>query len=91
MKMTPTPAHATSFLSRILDPLADCLNREAAERILALRVDPEIQARVQVLGERANEGQLTDEERDAYSSYVDAADLLDIFRLKAKRRLEADG
>jgi hypothetical protein len=91
METTTTPAPAANFMNRVLDPLAHSLNREAATSILALRIDPEIQARAQVLAERANEGELTPEERDEYLSYVEAADLLAIFKLKAKRHLEANG
>ena len=67
------------------------LNREAAVSIIDLRIDPEIQARVEVLAERANEGTLTPDERAEYLSYVEAADLLTILKLKAKRHLEANG
>jgi hypothetical protein len=83
--------HAGNFMDRVLDPLADCLNREAALRIVELRIDPEIQARVDVLAERANEGELTPDERAEYLSYVEAADLLAIFKLKARRHLQANG
>jgi hypothetical protein len=83
--------HAGNFMDRVLDPLADCLNREAALRIVELRIDPEIQARVDVLAERANEGELTPEERAEYLSYVEAADVLAIFKLKAMRHLPANG
>ena len=83
--------HAAHFMDRVLDPLAACLNREAAVSIVDLRIDPEIQARVEVLAERANEGTLTPDERAEYLSYVEAADLLAIFKLKAKRHLEANG
>ena len=83
--------HAANFMSRVLDPLALSLNLEAARSIVEQGIDPEIQARVEVLAERANEGELTPEERAEYLSYVEAADLLAIFRLKAKRRLEANG
>lgn len=86
-----THTNAAHFMDRVLDPLAASLNREAAERILDLRIEPEIQARVAVLAERANEGELTPEERDEYLSYVEAADLLAIFKLKAKRHLETNG
>jgi hypothetical protein len=44
-----------------------------------------------VLAERANEGELTPEERDEYSSYVEAADVLAIFKLKVRRRLDSNG
>jgi hypothetical protein len=82
--------HAAHFLDRVLDPLASSLNAEAARSIVDLRIDPEVQARVAVLAERANEGELTPDERDEYLSYVEAADLLAIFKLKAKRHLEED-
>ena len=65
--------------------MAESLNGEAARHVLALTIDPEIQARVEVLAERANEGELTPEERSEYLSYVEAADLLAIFKLKARR------
>ena len=82
--------HAARFLDRVLDPLAASLNREAALSILDLRIDPEIQARVDVLAERANEGTITPDERAEYLSYVEAVDLLAIFKLKAKHHLEAN-
>jgi hypothetical protein len=85
-----TQISAANFMDRVLDPLAASLNREAASSILGLTVDPEIQARVAVLAERANEGVLTPEERDEYLSYVEAADMLAIFKLKASRHLEAN-
>jgi len=84
-------ALAANYLDRVLDPLADCLNGEAARRLLALSIDPAIQARVEVLAERANEGELTPEERSEYLSYIEAADFLAIFKLKARRRLETNG
>lgn len=82
---------AAHSMDRILDPLAAMLNREAARSILNIRIDPEIQARVDGLAERANEGTHTPAERDEYLSYVEAADLLAIVKLKAKRHLELNG
>ena len=91
METSTTPAPAANFMNRVLDPLAHSLNREAATTILAIGIDPEVQARVQVLAAKANEGELTPEERDEYLSYVEAADLLAIFKLKAKQHLDANG
>jgi len=82
-----TQTNAAHFIDRVLDPLAETLNPEAAESILNLRIDPKIQARVAVLAERANEAELTPEERDEYLSYAEAADLLAIFKQKAEHRL----
>ncbi len=41
--------HAAHFMDRLLDPLAACLNAEAARSILDLRIDPETEPRVEVL------------------------------------------
>jgi hypothetical protein len=78
-----------SALDRVLGPFSDCLNREAAERVLDFQIDKAVQARVDELAERANEGLLTSDERSEYQSYVDAADLISLFKLKARRLLEA--
>lgn len=83
-----TISQAAHFMDWALDPLASSLNREAAQSILEIRIDPEVQARVAFLAERANEGELSPEERDEYLSYIEAADVLAIFKLKAKRHLE---
>jgi hypothetical protein len=86
-----TQTEAAHFMDRMLEPLAAALNSEAAQNIVNLRIDPEIEKRVAVLAERANEGELTVDERDEYLSYVEAADVLAIFKLKVRRRLEANG
>jgi len=78
-------------LDRMLDPLSDCLNPEAAERIVALRIDHTIQARIEELAERSNEGLLTDAERREYESYVEGAEILSLIKLKARRYLMAHG
>ncbi len=83
--------HAAHFMDRVLESLAASLNREAAMSRMSLRIDPEILARLEILAERANQGTLTPEERVEYLSYVEAADLLAFFKLKAKHRLGANG
>ncbi|WP_165226175.1 hypothetical protein [Aquisphaera insulae] len=85
-----TQTLAARFLDRILDPLASALNREAAQSLLDTSPDSEVQARVAILAGRANEGLLTSEERDEYLSYIEAADMLAILKLKARQRLDAD-
>jgi hypothetical protein len=79
-----------SALDRMLEPFSHCLNREAAERIVRFQIEPGVQSRVEELAQRANEGLLTPAERSEYQSYVDAADMITLFKLKAKRLLQAD-
>ncbi len=52
---------------------------------------PEVQARIDFLAERANEGVLTDDEQAEYEAFVDAADFISIFQLKAKQQLKSNG
>jgi hypothetical protein len=82
---------ASSALDGFLEPLSRCLDTESARRVVDLRVDPAIQARVEVLAERANDGALTEEERAEYAALVDAADLISILKLRVRRRLQANG
>jgi hypothetical protein len=77
----------TSVLDRMLDPLSRCLDAESAKRVLELSVDPVVQARVDVLAERANEGLLTPEERAEYEAYINADDFISILKMKAERYL----
>jgi len=81
----------TSVLDRMLDPLIRCLDAESVKRVLELSVDPVVQARVDVLAERANEGLLTPEERAEYLAYINADDFIEILKMKAKRHLGLNG
>jgi hypothetical protein len=58
--------------------------------VTEFRIDPGVQARIGVLAERANDGTLGEDERGEYESLINAADLISILKLKAKRQLKAD-
>jgi hypothetical protein len=75
-------------LDSLLEPLSLCLDAESARRLVAFRVAPPVQARIEVLGERANEGNLNNEERSEYESLINAADFIAILKLKARRHLD---
>jgi len=81
----------TSVLDRMLDPLIRCLDAESVKRVSELSVDPAVQARVDALAERANEGLLTPEERAEYLAYINADEFIEILKLKAKRYLGLNG
>lgn len=74
-------------LDGLLDPLSLCLDAESAQRLMAFKADPRVLARIEMLGERANEGQLTAEERSEYEALINAADFIAILRLKAQKQL----
>jgi hypothetical protein len=75
----------------MLDPLSECFDAAVAERIVALRLEPALQERIEELADRSNEGLLTDSERAEYESYVEGAEILSLIKLKARRYLVAHG
>lgn len=81
----------TSILDRFLDPVVDFLPAEAARKIIELPIDPEFQARLDQLAEKANDGRLSSEEREEYARYVDELDVIAIFKLKARAALRRHG
>ena len=58
-------------------------------RPLEFRVDPAVQAGIDILAERANEDLLSDEERTEYEALINPAGFISILKLKASRRLNA--
>jgi hypothetical protein len=79
--------NAATGLDGLLEPLSLCLDVESARRLVAFRIDPQVLARIDMLGERANEGHLTADERSEYEALINAADFISILRLKAQRHL----
>ena len=88
MAVTPT---LLDPLDRFLDSVTECLTPEVARRLVELRADPQTQARLDELADKANEGQLSNRERDEYAGYVEASDIIAILQAKARRFLAAQG
>lgn len=80
-------ASAEHFLDRYLDPIAEVLTPQVAQKILDLRPAPEVLERVEQLAEKSNEGTLTEVERDKYQALADAGTLIALFKAKARRTL----
>lgn len=75
------------FLDRYLDPLADALTPQVAQRILDLRPWPQDVRRVEELGRKSNEGLLTESELADYRALADAGTLVALLKAKARRCL----
>lgn len=87
-KMNPmTHFQQTDALDRLLDPVTQCFTPEVAKAVVNLRAESAVQARIDELAEKANEGELSAEERAEYEAYVDAIDLISILQAKARRLL----
>ncbi len=79
---------SSTVLDRILDPFTECLTPEVAKRVTDLRADAETQARIDELADKANEGQLSDEERSEYDKYREAFHFITILQAKARTLLD---
>jgi len=68
--------------------LTDVLTPEVAAALLELRADGELQAHIDELRQKANEGKLTRAEDAEYKDFVEAVDVISIIQAKARRFLE---
>ena len=78
-----------SYLDRFLEPVTEAFTPEFARHLVELRADDELQAEVDVLRQKANEGTLTSEEEAAYKDFVDAVDVISVLQSKARRFLKS--
>ena len=80
-------ARNTAVLDKLVGPLSECLTPESARRLLALKVDPVLQARVDDLAQRHSQGLLTREEQAEYGRYVSYSTFVAILKSKARQLL----
>ena len=72
----------------VLDPVfSDILPPEVNARLADAAVPEEVKRRMEVLADKASDGALTEQERAEYRRLIDAADVLAILRIRARRAL----
>ncbi len=72
------------ILKRLIDPEQGSLPPSAAEAILKLEFPDADRARTAELAIRSNRGTLTPPDADEYDDYILAADVLSIWKFKAR-------
>jgi hypothetical protein len=77
------------LLDRLLDPVVHVITPEAARRLIELQANSVDQFRMDELAEKANEGQLTPDERAEYELYISAANIIALIQAKARERLSS--
>jgi hypothetical protein len=82
--------HEANFLTRLLAPVGECMTREVAKKVAALRADLDVQARVDELADKCTEGTLTAEERTEYETYLHAARVIGVLQAQARDMLSHD-
>ncbi len=75
----------SALLDELLDPFTGCLDAGSAQRVARFEIAPSVQQKAAALAERANEGLLTQDEENDYEALINAADLIAILQLKARR------
>jgi hypothetical protein len=78
---------AAVHIERLLEPFTDCLTPDVAAKIADLRADDTVQARIDYLADRANEGRLTAIEGEEYAAYLHAIDVIAVLQAKARSQL----
>jgi len=82
MNRTPTT------LDRLVEPMVRTFTPDVARSLIQLRADPEVQARMDELAEKCNEGRLSSEEREEYETSIRFANYLAIIQAKARKMLK---
>ena len=76
-------------LDGLLESFSKCLDAESARRVADFRLAAPVQSQIDVLAGRANEGSITDAERDEYEALINAADFISILKIKARLHLDS--
>lgn len=79
--------NVANFLDRFLTPVSDAFTPEMARAFADIKIDRDLQSHVDELARKANDGTISDAEDAEYKALIDAADLIAVLRLKARRYL----
>ena len=81
-----TITNSTAFV-RGTDPILRILSPDQARQIAEYHADEELQGRIEVLAGKANEGELSEEEREEYDGYVQANAFIAVLQARARKFL----
>jgi hypothetical protein len=76
----------SAILDRLVEPVVRTLTPEVARELIQLRADPDVQARLDELAEKCNQGQLTPEEREEYETSIRFGNFIAILQAKLLER-----
>lgn len=76
---------------RATDSVFQLLTVDQLRQLQQLHADPELDARVELLAQKANEGELSEEERREYLGYIQANSFLAVLQARARKHLAPRG
>ena len=71
----------------LLESAARCLDADSVRALHKMELDSAARTRLDLLAQKANEGQLTPEEAREYDRFIELGDIVATLRLKAERQL----
>ena len=74
----------TALLEELLEPVGRCLTPEVAERLVRLRASPNLDARIQELGQKCNDGLLSAQEQLEYETIARFIKFISVLQSKAR-------
>lgn len=79
---------SSALLDELVEPLGRCLTPEVARQIVQLRASPRLDERIQELGRKCNEGQLSPEDRADYETIARFIKFISVLQSKARAQLK---
>jgi hypothetical protein len=76
---------------RVTAPIFDILSKDQMQHLSDLHADDSVSDRIDQLASKANEGELSAEERDEYEAYIEANNLMALLHAEAQFRLKLNG
>ena len=80
--------NAFAELEQVLNPAEPIFTVEGAQRLVDMPTNPERIARMEELGEKADEDTLTCAERSEYGALIQSSKLMSVLRLRARAFLQ---
>jgi len=77
----------TNAFDRATEPVLGILSTDQVHQIADYHADESLQARLEELAQKANEGELTEDERSEYEGYAQANKFVAVLQAQARRRL----
>ena len=80
-------ATSSPLLESLAESVAGCLDAPSLQAMANLQLDAATRQRLDELADKANEGQVTPEERAEYQSFISISEFLGLAQLRARARL----
>jgi hypothetical protein len=80
---------ANDAFDRAVEPVLGILSREQAAHIANFHGDQQLQAKIEELASKANEGELSEEERAEYEGYAQANGFIAVLQATTQRLTRA--